>query len=82
MVLVDLKHSFDPKVVQSFAFAPVAIHELEVMAVHQNGRGLIVSIVLHQLAFLPLSFFLWEESLHPLRLLLAAQLSQEILGPA
>lgn len=82
MVLLDLKHSFDPKVVQSFAFAPVAIHELEVMAIHQNGRGLIVSIVLHQLAFLLLSFFLREESLHPLRLLLAAQLSQEILGPA
>ena len=37
MVLLDLKHSFDPKVVQSFAFAPVAIHELEVVAINQNG---------------------------------------------
>jgi hypothetical protein len=81
-VIIDLEDPLDSKVVERFASAPVAVHELEVVAIDQYGRGLIVSIVLYELAFFFFCFFQGEEPFHPFCFVFTAEFSQYVLGSA
>jgi hypothetical protein len=71
-VIIDLEHALYSKVVKGFASAPILVHELKVETINHYGRGLIVPIVLDELALFFLCLFRREELFHPLCFVLTA----------